>query len=264
MLGFSAISEGAVGEGVGLPPAPVIDPPPGPPESIRCLTLKVADHNIRNDDTGDNDRLFAEVLQPVLDLMCGEIKRFRDQDDVNIADSNTVNAMLAGLGNPFTSILSQPLNRRRLLVKLLVRIYRSKGTEPSLVDVIRAVTGIEVVQVISPPVLSFWILGESVLGDTEADPPPVDPVLTDLAILGASSQFLAYSFQIEVGQFLTDEQREIMTEVVRIVKPAHTHFLGFIEPGGATPVFDHWELGYSALHETGEALVGDEADLHGP
>jgi len=27
-------------------------------------------------------------------------------------------------------------------------------------------------------------------------------------------------------------------------------------------VFDHWELGISFLHEAGEPLLGDEADLH--
>ena len=72
---------------------------------------------------------------------------------------------------------------------------------------------------------------------------------------------MRYSFQLEVAQALTQEERGIITAIVKLVKPAHTHFVGFLEPGAGL-VIDHWELGFSVLHDAGEPLVGDEAVLH--
>lgn len=219
--------------------------------------------NTRIDDTLNLTDIVNDVLQPVLQLLCDEADRWVDQHDVDLANEDTVNAMLRDLGNPFEVAFSQPLNRKRLLVRVLLDAYKSKGSTPGLTDVIRALTGIEIVSVISPATIDAWDLGVDVLGDTAADPPPADPSFTDLAILGPSPGFVRYSFQIEVPRVLTQDERDVITEIVGLVKPAHTHFIGFVEPGVVGDI-EHWELDVSALHETGEPLIGDEVDLHGP
>ncbi len=217
-------------------------------------------YNFRIDDTGDLES-WLTVLQPVLDLLWDEHLRWRDQVDVDLAESDEVNAMLADLGNPFAVALEQPLNRRRLLVRVLVDVYKTKGTAPGLADVIRVLTGLEIVRVVSPATINSWTLGVDVLGDTTADPPLPDPLNTDRAVLGPSPQFMRYSFQIEVDRVLTDDERSIITEIVKLMKPAHTHFAGFLEPTIGI-IVDHWELDRSFLHAAGEPVVGDEIVLH--
>lgn len=257
MLGFFAVAESPLSTGLGAPAPPVIPPDQVVIQATRlfCPILEdmLPDVMWRDDTSGDLRKLVTEVFQPVLDLLCEEAQRWVDQNDVDLADEKTVDAMLRDLGNPFAIAFSQSLNRKRLLVRNLVAIYKAKGTAPGLENVIRALTGIEVVQVISPATFKGWILGVDVLSDTPFDPPPEDPEVTDLAFLGPSEGFVRYSFQVEVDRVLTDDEKEIVTEIIKLVKPVHTHFVGFIEPDTA-PAPDHWELGLS--------LLEDESVLH--
>ncbi len=216
--------------------------------------------NFRIDDTNELSLFVNDVLQPALDQLCSEAVRWIDQQDVDTAGSESVNALLRDLGNPFSSAFSLPLNRRRLLARVLVDIYKRKGTAGGMEDVILVLTGI-IATVVSPATIDAWILGEDVIADTPADPPVLDESLTDFAFLGSDPEFERYTFQIEVPQVLTDEERAIITEIVTLMKPAHTHFLGFIEPTVGL-VIEHWELGISFVHELGEPLLGDEIDLH--
>lgn len=225
------------------------------------IQLKVPDHNFRIDSTQDLTRFLDEVLKPTLELLCAEAERWKRQIDPDTADENTVDAMLRDLGNPFEVAFGQSLDRRRQLVRLLVPIYKAKGSADALQDVVRTITGISATVVFPATILS-WDLGVDVIGDTPADPPvPPNPNFTDFAFLGSSPDFTFYSFQIEVDRILTPEEREIVTEIVKLVKPAHTHFVGFLEPGVLDPV-DHWELGVSSLHDGISPLLGDEIDLH--
>jgi len=121
------------------------------------------------------------------------------------------------------------------------------------------VMGLEVVQVLSPAPESGWILGVDTLDDVA--PAAVPLAVNDVAQLGASPLFATYSFQVEITTPLTAEEEIIATQIVNLVKPAHTHFLGFFIPAAAGPV-DHWELGLSNLHASGEPIQGDEIDLH--
>lgn len=225
------------------------------------FSIKVPDHTFRIDDTGDQNRFINEVLKPTLALLLAEADRWKAQIDPDTADENTVNAMLRDLGNPFEVAFGQPLERRRQLVRLLVPIYRAKGSAGALQDVVRTITGINATVVFPATILS-WDLGVDVIGDTPANPPvPPNLNLTDFAFLGSSPGFNRYSFQIEVDQALSQEEREILEEIIKLVKPAHTHFVGFLEPGALDPI-DHWELGLSALHDGISPLLGDEIDLH--
>lgn len=213
---------------------------------LRDLLAKVA---FRDDDTGHLGKWIDEILQPTLDLLQAEAERWVDQNDVDVAESDVVDAMLRDLGNPFDVAFGQPINRRRLLVRSLVQVYLTKGSAPGMTDVIRALTAIEA-QVVFPATINAWVLGVDVLGDGT---PPVDEDFTDEAVLGPSPGFMRYSFQVEVPRVLTSDEKEIVTEIVKLMKPAHTHFVGFLEPGAGAAI-DHWELGLSEL--------GEDTDLH--
>ena len=86
--------------------------------------------------------------------------------------------------------------------------------------------------------LDTLVLGESELG--------VD------WILGPSSRFALYAFNVRVDQALTDEQHRQLRAIVEYLKPAHTHFVDLLEPAPPS-TYDHWELGESEL--------GVESDL---
>ena len=236
-----------------------------PPVNTFDLASKLPRRVFRLDTSGDLEKFIGEVLQPVLDLAIEEdLERFPRQNDPDLADENAVDAMLRDLGNPFEVAFELPLTRRRLLVRLMVEIHKNKGTALAIRLALRALLGIEIIQVVFPIVGDkSWILGRDVIGDTAADPPPANPALTDFAFLGASPTFQFYSFQVLVPVPLAAEQELVGTKVVDLVKPAHTHFLGFVTPG-AGQVFDHWVLDVSRLHDTGEPVQDDEAVLHGP
>jgi len=225
------------------------------------LSRHVPDVNYRDDATGDLESWVSGVLQPTLDLLLAEQDRWNDQVDVDVAESDSVDAMLRDLGNPFAIAFELPLDRRRLLVRVLVDVYKSKGSAPGLVNVVRALTALEV-SVVFPATADAWDLGVDVLGDV-TDPLPTDPFFTEYATLGPAPGFMRYSFQIEVPRVLTADERTTITEIVKLVKPAHTHFIGFIEPNVAS-VVEHWELDVSYLHDGVSPLLGDEVDLHGP
>lgn len=204
--------------------------------------------NFRDDEAGSGDlaRLVDDVLQPVLDLLVAEATRWEVQVDPDQADEASVDAMLLDLGNPFEVAFGLSLARKRLLVRSLVESYKSNGTARGIISIVRALTGVEITEIVAPAVITFWRLGRHTLADTSADARPVDPVNTDKAVLGPSTRFMAYSFQVRVGVVLTAAQRTLITTIVRTVKPAHTHFLGILEPTVLEEP-SHWALGRSRL-----------------
>lgn len=225
--------------------------------------------NFRIDDpnlgggTGHLSLFVNEVLQPALDEACVEARRWIDQQSIDTADSQTINAILMDLGNPFDIAYELPLNRRRLLARVLLEVYKTKGTAGGMEDVIFALTQI-MVTVVFPATVSAFVLDEDELADTESVPPVApDESLMSFGLLGVSPDFNFYSFQIDSPAVLSAEDRAIIEQIVLLMKPAHTHFVGFIEPNVGT-VVDHWELGLSFLTDTGEPLLGDEADIHEP
>lgn len=225
------------------------------------LEDKIPAVNIRIDDTGHLSKFLNDVLQPNVDEVCSEAARWVDQQDPNLAEENTVDAMLRDLGNPYRAAFDQPLNRRRLLISFLVKIYRERGTATSIIDVLRAILGLEVVQIITPAEDFSWRLGTDVLADLPTDPPVGDRENTDIAHLGQSPGFRKRSFQIELAVTLTAEEEAIATEVVVQTKPVNTHFLGFIYPS-VPPTIEHWQLNKSDLYASGEAIEGDQIVIH--
>jgi phage tail-like protein len=189
--------------------------------------------NRREDVTGDLQRFLA-CLQEVTDLVLHDVDRFADILDPDIASDPFLDLMLPELGNPFPFDLSV-VDKRRLL-NVLVAMYREKGTERGIVNAIRFFLGLEVT--LTAYTAEALILGESLLG--------VDWVL------GPSTAFAAYGFEVAVARILEAEERGRVRQIVDYMKPAHTH-ARIVEPV-VPEVIEHVELGISEL--------GDNWDLH--
>jgi phage tail-like protein len=188
----------------------------------------------RADVTGDLQRFIA-VLQEVADLVLGDVDRWTEILDLERAPEAFLDVMLADLGNPFE--LELDVLRKRRLVARLVDMYRKKGTAAGVEDAIRFFVGVD------SRVVAFagegLTLGESLLG--------VDWVL------GPSTQWGRYAFEVEVARVLTAEERRDVRGLVTYLRSAHTHFVAIVEPTLVQPV-DHWILGASDLGT--ESLLG--------
>ena len=176
--------------------------------------------------TGDL-RKFIACFQDVVDLLLYDIDRFAEILDPDFAEEQYLDAMLQDLGNPFEFELSEADKRR--LLRVLVLMYLQKGTERGVKNVVRFFLGLECDVV--PWVEDSWLIGVHLLGES--------------AILGPSTSWALYAFDVEVYVDLTDEQRTRLRALVNYMKPSHTHFVNVIEPGAVT--LDHVVLGYSYL-----------------
>ena len=185
--------------------------------------------NRREDETGDLRRFLACLQEPT-DLLLHDIDRFTDILDPDLAAEPFLDLMLLDLGNPFPFDLSV-VDKRRLL-NVLVAVYREKGTAAGIKNAIRFFLGLEV------EIVSYsgegLVLGESLLGEDW--------------VLGPSTAFAAYSFEVVVSRSHTDEERRRLRQIVDYMKPAHTHFARLVEPE-IPLVVDHLELGLSELGE---------------
>lgn len=209
--------------------------PPRPEARRFDLWAMLPKHNRREDRTGDLWRFIA-CLQEVTDLMLVEVDRFPEVFDLERAPEGFVDLILADLGDPFPFDLDE-LGKRRL-ASVLVEMYRQKGTARGIINAVRFFLGVEI-EAVTAYAGEALVVGESELG--------VD------WILGPSSRFARYAFDVIVGVPLTDAQRKQLRAIVEYLKPAHTHFVTLVEP--APPAFiDHWELGVSE--------VGVTTDLH--
>lgn len=216
--------------------------PPYPADRQFNLYELLATINRQEDLTEDLSKFIA-CLQEITDLQLWDLDRWTDDLlDPDSAQEQYVDAMLADLGNPFAFAASLSLVDKRRLIRVLLDIYRLKGTEKGVVDTVRFFLGLTIYldEYINTEV---WVLGESELGGGAGG--PVGP-LPGTCILGPGAQFLLYSFVVVSGVTLTDDQKDKITQIVEYMKPAHTHFLGFVEP--TLPVIiDHLELGLSEL-----------------
>lgn len=168
--------------------------------------------NKREDSTGDNQR-FIRCLDEITQLLIADTDTFGNLLDVDSTPSDTLDVLLVHLGNPFT-FLNDELTKRKT-INGLVQTFKDSGVDRGIENAVQFFLGIPVV--VQPfNLLSGWILGVSSLGfDT---------------VLGTNVDFLIYSFEIVSDTALTQEQRDIITEITNVIKPSHTHFVRFVEP----------------------------------
>jgi len=187
----------------------------------------------KHDDVTGELRRYIDCLQEVLDLWLCLVDEWAAIYDPDLAPLKFVNAMLDDLGNPFSFVSKFDQLQKANLVKILVELYKLKGTCIGIMNAVLFLLGLEVVcEAANTPEL-YWILGESEL-DIET-------------LLGPDAQFTIYSFKLISPIFLTDEQKANIEEICEYMKPAHTHCLGVEEPDIPQPPPDHWELGVSLL-----------------
>jgi len=189
-------------------------------------------------DPGSGDlRRFLLVLQDVVDLLLCSVDEWTQIIDIDLAPEQFLDAILQDLGNPFADCISDlSVNDKRRLARILISIYKQKGTEPGIINAVRFFTGIEItLDIIN--CRQFWQLDISLLGIGTILAPPVGSPLW-------------YSFFIVSPVVLTDEQRSRILCIADYMKAAHEHILGIIEPGGEITPSDYWILNVSLLGAT--------------
>jgi phage tail-like protein len=186
--------------------------------------------NRREDETGDLRRFLA-CLQEVARLLLADIDAFSDLFDPDVAPEWAIVLMLGELGDPFPFDLS--LADKRRLLRILVAVYREKGTATGIRNAIRFFLGIEVE--VAAYAGESLLLGESLLGEDW--------------VLAPSTRYSIYSFEVVVPRALAAQERTRLRQIVDYMKPAHTHFLRLSEPL-IPEVIAHIELGRSELGDT--------------
>jgi phage tail-like protein len=183
--------------------------------------------NVNEDDTEDLAKLIA-CFQEVTNLQLADVDRFTDILDPDTADILYVERMLRDLGNPFPFPLTDI--EKRLLVPLLVPIYRQKGTDPGIINAIRFFMGIEIT--ITVPNLTCTALGLGSLGGTFC--------------LGSSNLADIYTMVLNSPIVLTDEQRTQMLAIAVYMRRSPVH-IRISEPTPPPAVVNHLSLGLSQL-----------------
>lgn len=187
---------------------------------------------------------FLDALdQPVLDAF-NRVDCFPTIIDPLRCPSQFLDQLLFHYGSPFTLEEGLTDTQKRQLVSVLFLMYSLKGTCVGVIGALSFIYGITVTECAQANI-DGWILGVSELNiDT---------------ILNPSDAFERRSFQLMVDLNLTDQQRAQMSNIVNWIKPAYTHFIGFIEPGHQDHV-DHWVLGLSEL--ASDTVAGGNTYLH--
>jgi len=206
---------------------------PAGPATRRFDLWSMLPGHARRDDATEDLRRFVACLQEVTDLLQTGIDRWPDIFDVERAPESFVDAILLDLGNPFEFLLDVGAKRR--LASSLVQMYRLKGTATGVERALRFFLAIETRCVAFNA--ETLTLGESRLG--------LD------WILGPSTRWALYAFDLEVNRVLTDEERRQVRAVVNLMRPGHTHFVAIVEPSAPQPD-DRWVLG---VDELGVALL---------
>lgn len=199
----------------------------GRPASRRFDLYTMLPAHLRRDDIGELARLIA-CLQDIVDLVLADLDRWPLVFDLTRAPEAFVDVILADLGNPFPPP-SDLLGKRRL-AGALVAMYREKGTAAGIQHALRFLLGIDAV--VLPLAAETLALGDAELGVTW--------------ILGPSTSWARYAFDLAVARVLTVDERVQVRSVVDYCKPAHTHFVEILEPG-PPPLEEAWVIGAGEL-----------------
>jgi phage tail-like protein len=183
--------------------------------------------HVRRDDPGELARLIA-CFQDVVDLALADLDRWPCVFDLTRAPEPFVDAILADLGNPFP--LPVDVLAKRRLAGALVAMYRDKGTAAGIQHALRFL--LEIDALVLPLAAETVALGDAELGVNW--------------ILGPSTEWARYAFDLAVSRMLTANERVHVREIVDYLKPAHTHVVQILEPGPLPPD-EAWVLGVGEL-----------------
>jgi phage tail-like protein len=203
--------------------------PPQPP-GRRWTLLAMLPQKNRTDDTTGDLALLCAVLQDPVDLILGQVDAWPLVIDLELTPEFFLAAFLAQLGNPFdlTQFALTPLQMRRLAA-ILMQLYREKGTDPGILDVIGFFLNLDVTircyvrdtcwRVGCP---GFYV-GSGTVGTT------YDP---GTCVVGPDAASMRWEFGFEVLSpvGLTAAQRAQMTTLINLWKPATAEFIRIVEP----------------------------------
>lgn len=169
----------------------------------------------KDEDLTQDLEKFIRCLDEVTKVMLNDVDWFGDILDPWAMKEVAVDAMLGSLGNPFDFVSSLPVDKRRSLAAVLVLMYKDKGTEEGIEDAVSFFVGKTVnVEPWNIP-SDTWELGVSRLGlDT---------------FVGPSRSYIRYAFYVEHADVLTDDEKDLIEQIVDFMRPAHTHFVGFVK-----------------------------------
>jgi phage tail-like protein len=107
--------------------------------------------NKREDLTKDLER-FIRCLDEIVQLQLVQIDHFTDLFDPDICSDQVIDDMLLDMGNPFDwAELELTATQRRKLLRLLIEIYKSKGTAIGIENTILLLLGIDILGTVG-----FW------------------------------------------------------------------------------------------------------------
>jgi phage tail-like protein len=224
------------------------------PHGRRFRLLECLPDLNRSEDAQQDLHVFIAIFQEVLNLLLVSVDKWADIIDLDLAPEQFLDAMLRDGGNPFTEFDLDEIDKRRLL-RVLVAIYKLKGTARGIIDVVRFFLGLEVtVEILNE--FDGWELTE------EGADASIGHELSDMiedsptpAELGPSIAEI-YSFIVDCPSVvLTNEQRIRITSIAELMKPGHTHLIA-VTDATPDPTIDHVELGFSAL---GSSVPGESA-----
>lgn len=177
--------------------------------------------NKAEDQTQDLEKFFL-VLQDQLDTQLASIDNWSDILDSDRADEAYLDAMLADLGNPFTfeDIYE---NDKRLLLRVLVQIYKKKGTDDAIRDAIRLFMGFD-------SQINLYRDSGAKLGKAGT----VRSRLDGSFVLGGGGPFdfaLTVATTEPAGRPLTSTEKTRIERIVSVVKPVMARFIGPVFSG---------------------------------
>jgi phage tail-like protein len=190
----------------------LVQTPPG--RSFDVWDSMIPEYNKEQDTTHDLERVIR-CIDEVSKVCLDDVDRFGQMLDPFFTPDHILDTLLKHLGNPFAFAYDMSADRKRDLISVLVAMYKKKGTDRGIEDIVGFFLGktVEVEDWYIPD--DTWTLGESELGyDT---------------YLGPSLSFVRYAFYLKHTDALTNEDKDIIRQIVAFVRPAHTHFIGFMQ-----------------------------------
>lgn len=169
------------------------------------------------EDDGTTEK-FVSIFDEQYCQLMNDIEDFARIIDIDLTDERFIDLILLSLGFNLDVFLS--LDKKRKLAKVIIDVYKGKGTAAGIENVIRQFTGIDALVF---PFTTGWELGVSELGfNTYLNPSPLYP-----------AEF--YTFDVIVYAHLSQEQRRVILLLIDVMKPAWTHLNALIEE--ATDLF---------------------------
>lgn len=174
----------------------------------------IPNFNKDKDATRDLER-FIKTLDESAQVLLNDVDVFGELMDPLATKDSVVDIMLESFGNPLQFVGGLDLDKKRDLIPLLVPMYKQKGVAKGIEDAVSFFVGKTVVVVPWDYPEDTWTLGVSALGYN--------------TYVGPSKSFVRYSFRIQHTETLTDEDKSRIKEIVDFIRPAHTHFVGYLQ-----------------------------------